>query len=1149
MSYKVRNVNIAHELLLEAAEEYSGFVLGLREGSVVNAIFGNSAAEGGSQADPEALALEKAQRRFFTKVLDRTNGALCLNDIDGAAKKELGTEDIPTVQSLVTVVHASNELVQPGGGVMPQNDDTMGIDNVFDAMFQAHGMKSVLMSIDHSLITRDKVEIPAESGTDSERSADDPKKFKIVIPSVANADANLVNDLLNTTISNSEIDRFLHPSFGSITIKHPAFGFNSRQATHLPVFLGGVTPIEMSRCTPFLDVKILTRKRSRVEGDESGKRKMGIWNFMRIMPPEDDAWSGDKGPYPVDTTLEENPEYTERYYNFMDVFQSPQTMVNAEINKGASFMDRLDEALKSDNPFEEYSSGDDFAFTSVKDPMQPFMSLIDFNVSISGIGHGLMATKRAFLKIKLHDKSRIADLAEFLSPNDFAFTKFIIEYGWSHPDGNVTSTNTIGRYLNALRDAGVYQLVNADYSFGQDNSVDITLNLVCSGFQQMKMISAAGGRHANLATFQGTIDNILKEISNRKLAKAESVDAHQTQKLKEIRGKLKITNRNLKSKSMLIPFQDAETGTSNMEALRSLLNDVDIDSDLAVKKVLGFIFGEHSTEEDIDVSSYEAIANQANSVLIKRESDTAGNIIFAKLYSLDKTPDPFVSHVGFNYYEAFEADYDTVGVHNMPLIGSKGTYANPTGAGVTPTGDLTVNDFSNTHISLGKILSMFVGYPMATCGLYDEVQMVFYPVNSQSAGARKHTTASFPIELNKLREEVSKRAVASDSVLNNLSVHGFFSILDKIVSNQTITAYGLFSKEVTAFSQKLEEFANLDLEAKATLADTPDIELTEAEAELISRAAEEAEASNAAAGTATDTATKRAKAEAYMRILSNRFNDQRNQRLSEIYKEDEANGVKGLYDPDSFSAVNLSMFFETTTVSAADTDDDSGAWLKKIAGLGRREITSNGLRTDKTILKIHVYDQYSNMDPDLAVFGTDASPQGTPLTDSLTNTLTTAEVQKKKHSYAFFKNLLMNAHPTIIHGASTGVVNSISVNSNTSGQLSNILIVEAYDRSVNGGSTSRDQPDFDETILFPTTVDLEIAGFPMLSRGAQIFIDFGTQTSLDNLYVVKTVDHMISQGVFKTRAILVASNQFAVTSFRDRLVKKAAKLAAGEGSS
>ena len=634
MSYKVRNVNIAYELLLEAAEDYSGFILGLKEGSVVNAIFGTAAAEGEGKTDPDELEIDKAKRRFFTKVLDRTNGALCLNDIDGAAKKELGAVAEEDVQSLITVVHGANELIQPGGSVMPQNDDTMGL-NEFEGMFFAHGMSSVLKTIDHNLISRTKTEIKPDAGQNSERSEDDPKKFKITVPAVGNADANLVNTLLNGPISNKEIDRFEHPSFGSITVKHPAFGFAARQALHLPVFLGAVTPIEMSRCTPFLDVKILTRKRPRAEAEESGRKKLGIWNFLRIQAPkESDAWSGDKGPYPVDSTLSENPEYTERYYNYMDIFQSPQTMVNPNANTGAGIFDRISEAVKEDKPFEAYLGGEEFSFGEVKDPMQPFLSLVDFNISITGIGHGLMATKKAFLKIKLHDKSRIKDLAEFLSPDDFAFTKFVIEFGWSHPDGSVTSQNKLGRYLDALRDASIYQLVSADYSFGQDNSVDITLKLVASGFQQMKMISAAGGRHTNLATFQGTIDNMIKEMANRKIAKAEKVAPENTQKLKEIRSKLKITNRNLRSKSMLIPFQDANDEKSNLLALKTLLNDTNIDEKDAVKKILSLLFGEYSKAEDIDISSYSAIVDQSSD---GPASDGFDHIPLHKIYILLRT--------------------------------------------------------------------------------------------------------------------------------------------------------------------------------------------------------------------------------------------------------------------------------------------------------------------------------------------------------------------------------------------------------------------------------------------------------------------------------------------------------------------------------
>jgi hypothetical protein len=84
---------------------------------------------------------------------------------------------------------------------------------------------------------------------------------------------------------------------------------------------------------------------------------------------------------------------------------------------------------------------------------------------------------------------------------------------------------------------------------------------------------------------------------------------------------------------------------------------------------------------------------------------------------------------------------------------------------------------------------------MSTCGLYDEVQLVFYPVNNQSAAARKHTTASFPINLKDLEKELHKRTKAGEQSFRNLSVHAFFAILERIVSKQTATAYDLFPED------------------------------------------------------------------------------------------------------------------------------------------------------------------------------------------------------------------------------------------------------------------------------------------------------------------------------------------------------------------
>ncbi len=1141
MSYKVRNVNLGFELMLEAVEEYTNYVMGLQEGNAVSAILGQKASDGNSPDPSNADKTDAKQaRRVISRVLDRTAGGLCLSDIDNEAARVNSTATIP-LQSIMTIVHGQSIATQDEKSVPDKGNDRTD--------FAAAPMNSCLKMIDPSIISRVKVEdkVTPEAGTEAEKDSEDPTKFKITLDPVSSEQPSVINELLNQKITNKDIDRFESPSLGALTIRHPKFSFSARQASHLPVFLSAITPLEMSRCAPYLDVKIITRKKPELGMLSTQTKKLGIYRFLRqeltYMDSffENDAFAGSKGPYPIDAQREDQPDNFEKMYSYMDIFTSPQTMVNADINKGTGgFVDRVKRA----DDFEDFfdAIGEDYAQSNVRDPLQPFMSLLSFDVSIAGVGHGLMATKRAFLKLKLHDKSRIRDLSELLAPDEFAFTKFSIEFGWSHPDGDVTSTNVLGRYMNGLRDGGVYQLVGADYSFGGDNSVDITLQLVCTGFHQMKAISAAGGTHSNINVFQGVLDNILKEIQKQVSGGDDEVQA--VQKSKDIRSKVRISNRNLRSRSTLIPFHSPNK-ESNLGLIRKALSDNGGPTDVA-QKLLGFIFGDADGHTDIDLFSEEGLLSAESDAKLRAEAQAAGDMIFAKLYSLTKTPDPFITHVsnGFYEYQVSKEGAD-VDPRDWHLIGPFGTYNNPGGHDAAAAESTeTKNAVANEHVSLGKILSMFVGYPMATCGLYDEVQMVFYPLNARSAGARKHTTASLPIEFNKLEEELHKRLNASEGVLNNLSVHGFFSLVDRIVTNKQITAYGLYNSSLSEVDLELQNYQKLDLEAKVTAANGAT--LSDAEKAAIQEAIDAAAAANAGAPGA-DVAQKRAQANAYKKVLNDRFNTNMTQRLEKVCKADQDLGLKGFYDPDRFTVANLSMYFETTTVAAPNGESDEDGFFKKIGkvlGAGRREVFNNGERTDKTILRIHVYDQNSSSNPDLAMFGTDSSALGVPLDQALENTLSDGDIIKKKSSYPYFKNLLMNAHPTIIQGASSGVVNSILVQSNTSGQLSNVLMVEAYDRSVNGGSAPGDEKEFEETVLFPTTVQLEMQGFPMLSRGCQIFIDFGTQTSLDNLYVVKTIDHSVSAGRFTTSAVLVASNQMAVTSFREKLLRKVKVLTA-----
>ena len=66
-------------------------------------------------------------------------------------------------------------------------------------------------------------------------------------------------------------------------------------------------------------------------------------------------------------------------------------------------------------------------------------------------------------------------------------------------------------------------------------------------------------------------------------------------------------------------------------------------------------------------------------------------------------------------------------------------------------------------------------------------------------------------------------------------------------------------------------------------------------------------------------------------------------------------------------------------------------------------------------------------------------------------------------------------------------------------------------------------------------------GMPNIGRGNTIFIDFGTNTSLDNIYTVKNVTHTIRAGDFSTTLDLVPSNMGAVEGFAKNIAKMVSK--------
>ena len=74
-----------------------------------------------------------------------------------------------------------------------------------------------------------------------------------------------------------------------------------------------------------------------------------------------------------------------------------------------------------------------------------------------------------------------------------------------------------------------------------------------------------------------------------------------------------------------------------------------------------------------------------------------------------------------------------------------------------------------------ELLLNFIGWPMASTCLYDEVQMIYYPLNHHAGNARGMTTASLPIPMSR----VEKVIVDQLNKNSNISVQSFFNLIER----------------------------------------------------------------------------------------------------------------------------------------------------------------------------------------------------------------------------------------------------------------------------------------------------------------------------------------------------------------------------------
>ena len=135
-----------------------------------------------------------------------------------------------------------------------------------------------------------------------------------------------------------------------------------------------------------------------------------------------------------------------------------------------------------------------------------------------------------------------------------------------------------------------------------------------------------------------------------------------------------------------------------------------------------------------------------------------------------------------------------------------------------------------------------------------------------------------------------------------------------------------------------------------------------------------------------------------------------------------------------------------------------------------------------------------------------------------------------------FKQMFKKALPVLTYGSE----NSPVVNANVTTMEDNLLATTYIVNSAKNSEALQNRFDIDLPLkILPTQVSVDTVGFPWASFGQMYFIDFETNTTMDNVYVVTGLSHSLSQGKFNTSIKLGLQESFGTFETSAELLSRA----------
>lgn len=700
-----------------------------------------------------------------------------------------------------------------------------------------------------------------------------------------------------------------------------------------------------------------------------------------------------------------------------------------------------------------------FRSTRINDPNRPIMSIESFSVEVAPTV-GVYQYKTAALNIVLHDKSRLSEISDMVRPEAFGGATpgagIEITYGWSHPD-TITTGNVYGVLMNRMRVTEVFSIINSKFSFTQEGQVKITLSLATKGAYDVHRCKI----------LDNVLDNEAKELNAliEKIKRLrEDAGLKSSDGMKEIRVFQVLDSAEAAERSDLKEFKKKLD-----DALKTLNS---LGSDKTAKEKAAKVAGKQLADILEQLYKSKDSSGQGGGLLGKIDRTVSDNIA-AKFAYLQTTDDPFyipldkrqkgVSYPWDDDLKKFETD--------APGVKNKKKFV----------------------VSLGAMLMTFVGLPMSANKNVNEVQFVFHSFNDFAGYAGGQNLSLFPIDAEYFKDIFQKLARSRRDP--NYTLEEFTRIVaEHVINNPRSIGYGMRSLyKVSNDKENSESLPKIELESNVKetqvanqmtkiLGDkggTFKFPILEAFVETLPRRVTKSEREIDSVG--NDLNPENDSSYNIMRIhfydkqqtpyepifdlLAAARSEQGNQNIDELLtKKNESSTA-----PPQTQSVLTAFANYVSAVRQAKTDDE-----KKSVPIPKELQEESGKAAFKAGGNIIV-------------------PSGADL----------------------LREFIRETTPTITYGTNTSAVKSAEVNT-MQDALQQAIFMKMSARGNPTQPNGSDIGGLPVTVL-PTTVGLTTIGCPLLALMQQFFIDFGTGTSVDNIYFVTGLSHEIGPGRFETK--------------------------------